>query len=162
MRPKQPNRNSLAFPMRPKQPQQRLRRLSTASSREFAKNNGVLSENSQRRWQTYFPHPPLAPSLFFIDEPVVEAGAEVEIELFPRDIEMLFHEIFAFILDSLPLVFLLRPLFTIKGQDMTARDALLRNARVIFAPSSAGCAVMAGATHHGTVSYTHLTLPTIE
>ena len=85
----------------------------------------------------------------FIDEPVVEAGAEVEIELFPRDIEMFFHEIFAFILDSLPLVFLLRPLFTIKGQDMTARDALLRNARVIFAPSSAGCAVMAGATHHG-------------
>ena len=28
MRPKQPNRNSLVFPMRPKQPQQRLRRLS--------------------------------------------------------------------------------------------------------------------------------------
>ena len=68
---------------------------------------------------------------------------------FPRDIEMLVYEIFAFILASLPLVFLLRLPFTIKGQDMIARDALLRNARIIFAPSSAGCAVMAGATHHG-------------
>ena len=59
-----------------------------------------------------------------VDEEVVEGGAEVETEASPRDKEMLFHDLLAFLLDSLPLLFPLRLLFTIRGQDTIARLAV--------------------------------------
>ena len=73
----------------------------------------------------------------FVDEEVIEGGAEVETEAFPRDKEILFYDLLAFLLDSLPLVFPLRLLFTIRGQDTIARLVV----RVCFGESGRAAVV---------------------